>query len=132
MSDEFIINPETGEKMYRDIRQQTFTYKKVSMTCEMPGWYGINNDDAIYDQKDLKEYDKALNRVKAKADNLVSPEEIRTIRQSLHLTQYEAGNILGGGKNAFQRYESGEVLPSKAISNLLKVLYKEPALLSIL
>lgn len=132
MNDEFIINPETGEKMYRGIRPQTFTYKNVSIECDIPGWYGLNNDDVIYNQKDLKAYDKALNRVKAKADNLVLPEEIRTIRQALHLTQHEAGNILGGGKNAFQRYESGEILPSKAISNLLKVLYREPALLSVL
>lgn len=132
MIEKFIINPETGEKLYRDIRPQTFTYKDISMVCEMPGWYGLNSDEAIYDQKDLKEYDKAMNRVKAKADNLVTPEEIKTIRCALKLTQYEAGTILGGGKNAFQRYESGETLPSRAISNLLKVLYREPALLAIL
>lgn len=48
--------------------------------------------------------------------------EIRAIRKKLKLTQVQAGTILGGGKKAFQKYESGEILPSRAISNLLRVL----------
>ncbi len=55
--------------------------------------------------------------------------EIRAIRKKLKLTQVQAGTILGGGKKAFQKYESGEILPSRAISNLLRVLASQPSLL---
>ena len=54
--------------------------------------------------------------------------EIRAIRKKLKLTQVQAGTILGG-KKTFQKYESGEILPSRAISNLLRVLAAQPSLL---
>ena len=40
--------------------------------------------------------------------------------------------IRGGGKRAFQKYESGDVLPSRAISNLLRLLSNNLALLKTL
>ena len=47
-------------------------------------------------------------------------------------TQAQASSVLGGGPNAFQKYESGIGLPSKAISNLLRVLAVDPRGLEIL
>ena len=44
----------------------------------------------------------------------------------------QAGLLLGGGKRAFQKYENGDVLPSRAISNLLRLLSNNPALLKTL
>ena len=40
--------------------------------------------------------------------------------------------LLGGGPSAFHKYESGEVLPSRAISNLLRVLEAMPEGLKVL
>ena len=51
-----------------------------------------------------------------------SPERIRTIRLELGLSQEEAGVLLGGGPRAFQKYESGEVSPSAALTQLLQLL----------
>ena len=120
---------ETGEKLARDTRPLTITYQGHSKTFDMPGWYPAGKGDGTFTDEDMKTYDKALKALKAEAENLLSPTEIRTIRKRLKLTQVQAGNILGGGKKAFQKYESGETLPSRAISNLLRVLSKEPALL---
>jgi len=39
---------------------------------------------------------------------------------------------LGGGSNAFHKYEKGDVLPTQAISNLLRVLEAMPIGLEIL
>ena len=36
-----------------------------------------------------------------------SPDEIRTIRERLGLSQTEAGELIGGGARAFTKYESG-------------------------
>lgn len=69
-----MIHPETGEKLYRDVRPNEFKYKGESITLEMPGWYQINGDDAIFSQEDMAVHDKALRilkaRVKAKENNL--------------------------------------------------------------
>ncbi|WP_027397740.1 type II toxin-antitoxin system MqsA family antitoxin [Anaerovibrio lipolyticus] len=123
---------ETGEKLIRDVREVTITYQGYSKTFPMPGWYPEGNDEGTFTDDDMKTYDRALNQLKAEAENLLLPTDIRAIRKKLKLTQVQAGTILGGGKKAFQKYESGEILPSRAISNLLKILSKEPSLLNLL
>lgn len=123
---------ETGEKLTRDIRNITLTYRGHSKTFPMPGWYPADNDEGTFTDEDMKVYDRALNQLKAEAENLLMPDDIRSIRKKLKLTQVQAGTILGGGKKAFQKYESGEILPSRAISNLLKLLALNPNLLKSL
>ena len=123
---------ETVERLTRDIRPFTITYQGHSKTFDMPGWYPAGEGEATFTDEDLKIYDKAIKELKAEAEHLLLPAEIRSIRKRLKLTQVQAGNILGGGKKAFQKYESGETLPSRAISNLLRVLSKEPSLLNVL
>ncbi len=124
---------ETGAELRRDIRPFTITYQGRSRTFDMPGWYPAGEEcEATFTQEDLKVYDKEIKVLKAEAEHLLLPEEIRSIRKRLKLTQVQAGLILGGGKRAFQKYESGDVLPSRAISNLLRLLSVNPALLSTL
>ena len=60
------------------------------------------------------------------------PDEIRAIREGFGLTQREAGELLGGGPNAFAKYEAGTVAPSAAVVNLLLLLKGNPGALSIL
>lgn len=56
----------------------------------------------------------------------ISPEEIRKIRQSLGLSQTEAGELLGGGPSAFAKYEKGSVKPSAALVKMLRFLREKP------
>ena len=62
----------------------------------------------------------------------IHPKEIRTIRQSLGLSQVQAGEILGGGTRAFTKYENGSVKPAASIVNLLRLLEANPSLLTSL
>ncbi len=126
------VHPETGEELVRDVRPMLITYKDLDETVEMPGWYPKNSDDGIFSKEDRKVYGKALRRLKAKYEKLLLPEEIRSVRKQLQLSQEEAGERIGGGPRAFQKYESGDVLPSRAISNLLTILAKEPSMLQLL
>jgi len=98
----------------------------------MPGWYGDRPDDGVFDPEDMKISDRALNRLKARTEGLLEPEEIRRIRKKLRLTQEAAGELIGGGPRAFQRYESGDLLPSRAISSALVLLDHDPAGLNVL
>jgi HTH-type transcriptional regulator / antitoxin MqsA len=124
--------PECGHPTVRDVRPFTVAYKGLSSTVNMPGWYCTNCDEAIVVGKDMDEADRELHRLKAQAENLLLPEEIRRIRKKLRLTQEEAGVVLGGGPNAFNKYEKGSVLPSHAISNLLRLLEVHPGGLEVL
>ena len=124
---------ETGAELKRDIRPFTVNYQGHSKTFDMPGWYPSSDEcEATFTQDDLKVYDKAIKELKAEVEHLLLPNEIRKIRKRLKLTQIQAGLLLGGGKRAFQKYESGDVLPSRAISNLLRLLSNNPALLKTL
>ncbi len=62
----------------------------------------------------------------------LTPDSIRIIREGLGLTQREAGELLGGGPNAFAKYETGQTTPSAAFANLLKLLEANPRALGIL
>ncbi|SEH22757.1 MULTISPECIES: type II toxin-antitoxin system MqsA family antitoxin [unclassified Selenomonas] len=131
--EDVMYDVETGAELRRDIRPFTITYQGRSRTFNMPGWYPAGEEcEATFTQEDLKVYDKEIKVLKAEAEHLLLPEEIRSIRKRLKLTQVQAGIILGGGKRAFQKYENGDVLPSRAISNLLRLLSVNPALLGTL
>ena len=62
----------------------------------------------------------------------ISPEEIRAIRESLGLTQVEAGELLGGGPRAFTKYEAGTVKPAASVINLLRLLEANPTAIATL
>ncbi len=62
----------------------------------------------------------------------LDPDQIRAIREGLGLSQRQAGNLLGGGPDAFAKYESGSVVPCTALVNLLLVLRDNPGALSTL
>ncbi|MDR2892858.1 MAG: type II toxin-antitoxin system MqsA family antitoxin [Deltaproteobacteria bacterium] len=61
----------------------------------------------------------------------VTPEYIRQVRKKLNLGQKEAGNIFGGGANAFSRYEKGKTPPPVPLVKLLRVLDVHPELLPL-
>jgi HTH-type transcriptional regulator / antitoxin MqsA len=60
----------------------------------------------------------------------VDPDFIAHVRKKLALDQREAGEIFGGGVNAFSRYETGKTRPPVALIKLLKVLDRHPDLLA--
>lgn len=121
-----ILSPETGEPMRRGIRPIEITYKGLSLTVDMPGWYCEGSDEGVHDGKDMEVSDEALRRLKDEVAKLLTPEDIKRIRIKIGLTQDQANAITGGGANAFQKYEAGEVAVSKEISSFLRVLERHP------
>ncbi len=126
------VDAETGEKLYRGTQKLTIRYKGLETTVDMPGWYSTDGEIGEYTKQDMKVSDRALNSLKAQAEALPSPAKIRQIRKRLHLTQEQAGMVIGGGKRAFQKYEAGDILPSRTLANLLRVLEQYPAALGVL
>jgi HTH-type transcriptional regulator / antitoxin MqsA len=126
------VCPNTGTPLRRDVRPMTLTYKGESLTFNMPGWYCDSCNESIHTGADMKLSDRALNQLKARVEGLADPKEIRRIRIKLRLTQERAGHLIGGGPRAFQKYECGDLLPSRAIVSALVLLDKNPAGVSIL
>lgn len=65
-------------------------------------------------------------------DGLLTGPQIKAIRERLGLTQAKAAQLMGGGANAFSKYERGEVTQSVAMNQLLRVLDVDPGVLSTL
>jgi HTH-type transcriptional regulator/antitoxin MqsA len=118
--------------MLRSVRPMTVEYKGTKVTFEMPGWYCDASGESIHNGKDMKVSDRALNRLKAKVEGLLPPEEIRRVRKKLRLSQEAAGELIGGGPRAFQKYEAGDLLPSRAISSALALLDRDPEGIAVL
>ncbi|MSM38431.1 MAG: YgiT-type zinc finger protein [Geobacter sp.] len=126
------VCPETGAPMYRGVRPMTLTFKSKSITFDMPGWYCDRSEESIHTGEDMKVSDRMLNLLKARSEGLLEPEGIRRIRKKLHLSQEAAGLLIGGGPRAFQKYESGDLLPSRAVCSALVLLDHDPSALSVL
>jgi HTH-type transcriptional regulator / antitoxin MqsA len=120
------ICPETGKAMVRDTRPMEIAYKGQSVTIDMPGWYCDESGESIHTDEDMKVSDAALKDLRKEVEHLLKPQEIKRIRTAIGLTQREAGALLGGGPNAFQKYEQDTVTVSKPMSNLLRLLDKHP------
>ena len=126
------VCPKTGAPMQRAVRPMTLDYKGAQITFDMPGWYCDASNESIHTGEDMKISDRALNRLKASTEGLPSPEEIKRIRVKLGLTQEAAGELIGGGPRAFQKYEAGDLLPSRAIGSALALLDHDPKGLAVL
>ena len=120
------VCPETGKPMVRDTRPMELSYKGQSATIDMPGWYCHESGESIHTAEDMKVSDAALKELRLEVENLLKPQDVKRIRTKIGLTQREAGTILGGGPNAFQKYEQDTVTVSKPMSNLLRVLERHP------
>ena len=59
-------------------------------------------------------------------------DQIRQIRTTLNLSQKDCSWLLGGGANAFSKYERGEVIQSDAMDALLYIVQKFPFTLEAL
>ena len=115
------VHPETGKILYRTVRQQTVVVGSMARTVEVPGWYPEDDSDSIHSGTDLAESDQAFSELKA-----AYAAHVRKVRKQLNLTQEEAGRIIGGGRRAFQKYESGTTPPSEAAVGLIELLHRHP------
>lgn len=126
--------PICGEgKLTKKIIDETFTYKGQSIT--IPNYIIYECDscgEAIVDSRTLKIAGKKLTAFKRKVEGLLTPEEIRKIRKKFGFSQELMSELLGGGKKAFARYETGELCQSRAMDNLLRIIDAYPFTISIL
>lgn len=114
--------------LHQQARDTDYHYKGHTLLISQSGMYCDACDEAILEPDDLKSTRLDLQAFRSRVDGLLEPKQIRQIRKMLGLNQKVAGDIFGGGHNAFSRYERGELAPPKALSLLLTVLAEHEAI----
>lgn len=120
-----------GAELVRDTRDVPYIYKGEStVISSVEGDFCPACGEAVLEKMEservsslMMEFNKQVNA------SIVDPAFIANVRKKLALDQREAGEIFGGGVNAFSRYENGRTKPPLALVKLLKVLDRHPDLL---
>ncbi len=128
-----IQSTESGRPLRRGVKLLTINVDGHPFTYGQPGWWA-SVDDPADDEGQLTDEDNVIRaaarreaRAKAKHATL-TPLVIRAIREVCRLSQRDAAHVFGGGPKAFEKYESGEVAPSSAMTRLLLLAAKRPEL----
>lgn len=121
------IHPETGKTLQRGVRPQTVKFGSMARVVNVPGWYPDDDSDSIHSGADLTESDRVFQELR-----VAYAAHVRKIRKRLKLTQEEAGRLIGGGRRAFQKYESGAMPPSDAAVGLIEILDRHPEEIEVL
>lgn len=77
----------------------------------------------------IRANDTAVVAAKRESDGLLTPSAVRQARKVLDLSQEAAARLFGGGRNAFSKYERGEVAQSIAMDRLIRLCLNHPELL---
>ena len=122
------------DDMKKKVNIETFQYKGNKFDYPNYITYECQScEEEIVDKKTLKESGRAIRDFYRLVDGLLTAQEIRRIRETkLCLTQDKASELLGGGAKSFARYENSEVIQSKAMDKLLRVLDNDPSILKVL
>ncbi|QXH37357.1 type II toxin-antitoxin system MqsA family antitoxin [Pseudomonas muyukensis] len=117
-------------ELVQAVRDLPYTYKGEAMVIlQVEAEFCSACDEAIMTVPVARRVNaemRAFNqRVNAMA---VDPGFIATVRRKFDLDQREAGEIFGGGVNAFSRYENGKTKPPLALIKLFKLLDRHPEL----
>jgi HTH-type transcriptional regulator/antitoxin MqsA len=118
-------------ELVRDTRDVPYTYKgHTTIIKGITGDYCQACGEAIYSYEETGRLFEAMKAFKQKIDpDQVEPEFIEHVRKKLALNQREAGELFGGGINAFSRYETGKATPPRPLVQLFKLLDRHPELM---
>lgn len=108
------------------IKPMAYIYKNIEFIIDQPAQWCDSCGEGIIDGKDSKAVASIIQAEKARIEGLLTPEEVKSVRKKLRLTQKAAAIIFGGGINAFNRYEKGRLPVPRSLSQLLMILRNHP------
>jgi HTH-type transcriptional regulator/antitoxin MqsA len=103
--------PACAHELTRKILDLPYTYKGFATIipsvnaehCAQCGEAVMDTEESTRVSAAMLKFNKQVNA------SIIDPEFIATVRRKLDLDQREAGEIFGGGVNAFSRYETPTV-----------------------
>ncbi len=111
-----------GGHTSHETKKRTVEYRGHNITINQPAYYCDSCGEAFLTHNDSKATEKEIADFKRSVDHLLTSEQIKQIRKKAKITQKEAGELFGGGINAFSRYERGEAIQSKSTDVLLRLI----------
>ncbi|MFI3272256.1 MAG: type II toxin-antitoxin system MqsA family antitoxin [Pseudomonadota bacterium] len=117
------------------LQRVTHRHYYKGQSCEFAGYtsYACSAcGEELENSSDNAEITRQILDFQRRVDGLLTPKEIKTIRENLGLTQEAFANVLGVGKKTFARYENGSVTQSVIMNNFLTVIRAMPMALTVL
>jgi len=117
--------------LIHDTRDLPYIYKGETTTIPgVTGDFCTACDEVILDRVQGDRFSELVGAFQRQVNAaIVDPGFIVSVRKKLDLNQQEAGEIFGGGVNAFSRYEKGKTRPPLSLVKLFKLLDRHPELL---
>ena len=103
------------------VEPEEISYKGSTLQVSIAYSLCNNCDREFISRPQILQNEAALRAAKKDYDGLLSSEEIIRARRTLSLTQEQAARVFGGGRNAFSKYERGEVSQSVAMDKLIRI-----------
>jgi len=119
-------------ELIHDTRDIPYVYKgETTIIPAVTGDFCPACAEVVLDREQGDRYSELIGMFQRQVNAAyVDPAFIASVRKKLDLDQREAGEIFGGGINAFSRYENGKTKPPLALVKLLRVLERHPDLLA--
>jgi HTH-type transcriptional regulator/antitoxin MqsA len=127
-----MLSAESGRPMTRGEKERTIIVDGKKFTYLQPGWWcsltdpNDNEGQLVDEDNQVARMARLTAKALARGETVFVPVVIRAIRTTLSLTQREAGLLFGTGEKSFEKYESGEILPSEPTKRLLKLAIEHP------
>jgi HTH-type transcriptional regulator/antitoxin MqsA len=120
--------PECDGGMVHAKRDMQYAYKgDLTVITGVEGEYCSECDEVVLSLEESRRVSAAMLAFNKHVNTgIVAPEYITAVRKKLQINRREAGEIFGGGPNAFSRYENGTTNPSVPLVMILKILDKHP------
>ncbi|MHA6164499.1 type II toxin-antitoxin system MqsA family antitoxin [Pseudomonas sichuanensis] len=116
------LAPDIQDMPYRYKGESTLIQGVSGDYCSACGEAVLSHDEAMRVSEQMTAFERRVNAT------AVDPAFISAVRKKFDLDQREAGEIFGGGVNAFSRYENGKTTPPVALIKLFKLLDRHPEL----
>lgn len=112
---------ESAEPLQEDYRGERLVVKGIRhFVCDECG-------ETAFAADAIDRWSEAVDAAYRKKLDLLLPSEIRQVRKTLHLTQKEFEVVLGVGKTAVSRWETGKLVQGKTEDILIRILRDHPS-----
>jgi len=130
---ETMASPESGRPMVRGEKLVTLRVGGKAFEYRQPGWWCSLDDPEDHDGQLVDEDNQVAEMARRTAEALARGEAfppvlIRAIRTLCGLSQRDAGEVFGTGEKSFEKYEAGQIPPSKPTQRLLRLAMERPDL----
>ena len=130
---ETMASAESGRPMSRGEKLVTLQVHGQTFEYRQPGWWCSLDDPDDLDGQLVDDDNMVAEMARRTAIAIAKGEAfppvlIRAIRLRCGLSQRDAGELFGTGEKSFEKYEAGEIPPSKPTQRLLRLAMERPDL----